>query len=118
MGERRRHPRYRAREGAYAVVKDGEHLTTRILDISAGGVSLLYSSDSARPRESSVIDLLFAFTRFRIKDFPFEAISDTEVPDQIPSTPGPLRRLGGKFGDLSENQVSELNFFIRNYTVS
>jgi len=117
MEERRRHPRYRAREGAYAFVQHHEHITTRIVEIGRGGLSLLYSADRPALKQSCRLDLFFSLSRSRLEGLPFEVVSDTDMAGQDPSENMPLRRLGGKFGDLSEDQVSKLNYFIRNFTL-
>ena len=55
---------------------------------------------------------------FTINQIPCKTVSDFNLTGGSPSTSGIMKRYGIQFGDLKPNQIDQLDYFIRNHTVS
>ncbi|MBW1894059.1 MAG: hypothetical protein JRI91_10245, partial [Deltaproteobacteria bacterium] len=65
--------------------------------------------------ETSDIDLFISGTGFFFKKLRIKTISDTVLPDKHSFSSLPIRRRGIQFSNLSKQDKSELNNFIRQY---
>lgn len=115
--ERRRHQRFQAEDGAMVTLHHYASLVGRIIDISKGGLAFRYMDTDERPRGSFQMDILVEKAGFLLEKVPAKTISDLELPKEFSYSPTTMRRQGVRFGDLTENQKSKLEFFIRNHTV-
>lgn len=112
--DRRKHIRYKAKEGALVspVAKDRKYW--KMLDISLGGMSFRYI-----PYENlsgfKKIDIVTQDLDFAVEGIPFKVISDCEFTDGLTSFPN-LRGCVVEFGTLTDQQESLLAEFIRRYT--
>ena len=113
--DRRKHIRYKAKEGALVslVARDRKHW--KMLDISSVGMSFRYIP-SEELNAFSEIDIVTQDLEFALEGIPFKVISDCEFTDGSASLSG-LRRCGVKFGTLTPLQESLLADFIRRYTL-
>ena len=114
--ERRKHQRFKAREGSFAALKPSQAVG-EITDISKGGLAVhyaLYDRDLEMPSEVMII---FTADRFHLKKIPCKKISDFQIEENPPFSSISTRRCGLKFGDLTEEQKSQLDYFLHNYTV-
>jgi hypothetical protein len=113
--ERRKHTRYRAHDGALAVL--GPHSTKlgQIIDVSAGGLAFSYIAGKEPSNSPFELSVLFAEDSFHLTKIPFKTISDQEA-KAIPTNTLTMRRLGLQFGKLTSSQISQLEYFIQNCT--
>jgi hypothetical protein len=113
--DRRKHIRYKAKEGGLValVAKDRKHW--KMLDISSVGLSFRYIP-FVDLNGFSEIDIVTQDLEFALEGIPFKVISDCEFTDGCASFSG-LRRCGVKFGTLTPFQESLLADFIRRYTL-
>ncbi len=116
--ERRKHKRFQIQNGTIAVLTPPWPLSTIVcdlLDISPGGVTIRYVPDgrpSGRPNELAIA---CGKHRFHLGKLPIETVSDHAVTSNSSgSTVGP-RRLGLEFGELTQDQISQLKAFISNH---
>jgi hypothetical protein len=114
--ERRRHKRFRTKEGAYAVLSGPVSKMGQILDISRGGLAFRYIDIGDRPKETCVLDILRDDNVFRVENVSFKIISDLDASKDFPFSTIPMRRCGGKFTGLNDKQVDDLAYLIENYT--
>jgi hypothetical protein len=115
--ERRMYKRFRAKEGAAAILKK-DHLTLLgpIIDISKGGLAFRYIENKKRINGFSELDILFAAGNFYLSGLAFKTVSDFIMPKK-PFSIITMRRRSVKFGKLTPDQISQLEYFIQNHTV-
>lgn len=114
--ERRKHKRFRAPPGAYAI--HGPFFTTRtqIVDISRDGLAFRYIGRADTHTGPQELDILFAEGSFYLPKVPVNTISDGIAKDK-PFDSIPMRRRGMQFGELAQDQLSQLEYFIENHTL-
>ncbi len=115
--ERRRHTRFQAYEGALAAPRTHHRKLWQIVDISKGGLAFRYIPSDENSKGSSELDILPRHTRFSLEKIPFRIVSDYKISNEHPSTDLSLRRRGVQFGELTHEQVSQLEYFIQNHTL-
>ncbi len=122
-GERRRGtrkrkcPRFRAKEGSYAAIDSYYSIVGRIKDINKCGLAFQYVANGKTLTGQLTINIFRLSKEFRLKNLPFKTISDFYVDSQSPFSAIILRQCCGKFADLTDNQISQLDRFIQNYTI-
>ena len=114
--ERRKHRRFRSKEGTYAVLSGPVSKMGQILDISRGGLSFRYIDIGDRPRETCVLDILMEDNTFRLENVGFRVISDLNASKDFPFSTIPMRRCGGELTGLSDGQIDELEYLIKSCT--
>lgn len=114
--EQRRNSRLQVTRDAF--VAFGPHYVRlgQIVDVSMGGLAFRCLDGQEPSRGSSELDIFLAGTAFYMHKLPFKTISDLEVADELWSGAATIRRYGVQFGQLTSNQISQLEYFIRNYT--
>jgi len=115
--ERRKHKRFQVRDGAFAVLTPHFYNWGQIIDISRGGLAFRYTGKELPPNVSCDLGISVANIGFYLGRLPFRAISDVELGNEVPYSLTRIRRCGGEFGELTLNQISELEYFIRNHTI-
>ena len=115
--ERRKHMRFKVRDGAFAVLRAHARKPRQIVDISKGGLAFRYIAYGERSNGSAELDILSHDNRFCLEKLPVNTISDFEISDKAPLSYTTVRRCGVHFRDLTESQISGLDYFIQNYTV-
>jgi hypothetical protein len=116
--ERRKHRRFQAQDGALVALRlHVSKLVGQIVDISKGGLAFRYIDIGDRPRGSFQLDILLEKSGFLLEKVPAKTISDSEMPEESPYSSTTTRRQGVQFGELTNNQKSQLEYFIRNHTV-
>ena len=122
--ERRKHKRFQAPDRSFAV--HGPHVTDRsqIIDIGRGGLAFRYACSTKRLNRSFELDMLFAdldilFSEasFYLGKVPIKTISDIRD-NQTPFGSITMRRCGVQFGELTPDQVSQLEYFIQTHTTA
>ncbi|MFP7754851.1 PilZ domain-containing protein [Thermodesulfobacteriota bacterium B35] len=112
--ERRRHRRYRVKEGALAFLGT---VPGSISDISEGGLAVHYVVFEKQPGDELQLDIFFGRDDFYLTDLPGRKVSEAD------STPGTtfsrirVRRMGVQFGELTSEQKSRLRYFILHNTL-
>ena len=100
-------PRFTPRQEMY-VFHQG---VGRVLDISMGGVSFSYIADNQPVEELPVEGILFTHSGQHIQGVPFEIVADA-VCSRFFSSDYFVRERQVRFGDLSEDQIRQLESFI------
>ena len=115
--ERRKHNRFKAKEGVFAVVTSGDNKVGQIKNISKGGLAFQYVASEKKLAGLLIMDIFRSSKDFYMKDVTVKTTSDCYVDSKIPFSTIILKQCGGKFADLADNQVSQLDRFIQNYTI-
>jgi hypothetical protein len=114
--ERRKHKRYKAAQGAYAVLGPETSKLGQIKDISMGGLAFKYLADEARPNGAGELDIIIRQSSFCVKKIPIQTVSDFELARENAFSTVRLRQQGVQFGKLSSDQTSQLEFFLKHHT--
>lgn len=123
--ERRKHARYKVREGAYAALSPDSAKMGQIVDISRGGLCFRYIVHMDQMDENNETHVFVGDEGIYLEKMPNRVIED--IPVENGSMSGSLM-IGSKgmrmvrqrrvcFGNLSGNQMAQLEYFIMNRTV-
>lgn len=109
--------RFRVKDGNLAVIRGDSIMTAPIIDINMKGLALHYMKNcEICPAEAHKLDIFSAAADFFLTDLPFEMASESETTCNKPHCVNPMQRCGIKFGELSPDQISQLNYFIKHHT--
>jgi hypothetical protein len=114
--ERRKHKRFKVQYGAFAIFQSNVKKLGQIIDISRGGLAFRYIANGERFKGSDELDVLLADNSFHLEKIPFRTISDFVITSEISVNFITTRRCGVRFGELGQDQVSRIEFFINNHT--
>jgi hypothetical protein len=115
--ERRRHSRFQVPEGVFVAFRPDNGRLGEVIDIGMGGLAFRYLATREPSNGSRRLNMFLTERDFYLNDVQFEAVSDFRT-YEIPFTPVTMRRSGVQFGELTNNQTSRLEYFIRNYVIS
>ena len=116
LPERRKFRRLQAQENTFALLRGQVSKLGRVIDISNGGLAFRYVSVGERLKGSFELDLVSPKDDLRLNGFPVKVVSNFERHSKIPSGRIRLRRVGVQFRELTHYQISQLQYFMRNYT--
>lgn len=111
--ERRREKRFKAPDGTFAI---GAESLAPVKDISMGGLSVEYCGMDAKNASLSKLDIFYASNEFFLEGVSAQIMSEVVVLKESFLCNAVLRRLGFKFGRLSQTQKEHINNFIQRYT--
>ena len=120
--DRRKHKRLQAQEGAFVLLSPNSAILGHIVEISMSGLAFLYITSEKPPNGSSELEILLPEQleddhSFYFDQVPFKTISDFAIPNELSLGSITIRRRGVQFGELTHNQTSALEYFIRNHTI-
>jgi hypothetical protein len=130
--ERRKHPRFKVKEGVFAVLvpdssklgevvdisKDGfsfRYSDSPFIDNDRGGLAFLYHDKKKSSYEMTELEIFLVDSDFYLK-VPCKVISDFDVTEKNSSNSITINRSGVQFKGLSPDQISGLEDFIRDHT--
>ena len=116
LKERRKHKRFKVKEGAFAVATPDYNRLGQIKDISQGGLAFQFNEDGEQTKDPFEVEIFSTVDDFYIKKIPVRTILDFELEKTVSSNPTPNRQLSMKFGKLNHPQKLLLSFFIHKYT--
>lgn len=117
--EKRKFKRFKVKDLSFALLKSSfyEELG-EIIDISKGGLAFQYLVGENQIKESVELDIILAGNGLHIKKLPCKTISAFEIINKIDFSSLKMKRHSIKFGELDNNQISELDYFIKQHTIS
>ena len=119
VGEQRQFARFQVPGlSAYAVLRPRwprPPIMGDIIDIGSGGLSFRYTGKKEQSIQSSELDILLTDGSFYLNKVPLKTVSEVEI-DADTSLGYSTRRCCVQFGDLTDDQRSDLRYFIRSYT--
>ena len=116
LNERRKHKRFKVKEGAFAVAWPDNNKLGPIKDISEGGIAFQFIEDGEQTKGSSEVEIFSTVDDFYMKKLPVRTVLDFELENTVSFNPTPMRQLSMKFGKLNHPQKLLLSFFIQKYT--
>ena len=137
--ERRKHQRFSAQNGTFAVVGSNKtHLGKikkmsmaeiacaiykskpfklgQIIDMSQGGLAFSYIDNRDRTNRSYEMNILSAGNKFYLENLLFKTIMDVDSAEEPSFSPIKLKRQRIQFIDLSSDQIKKLEYFLSNHT--
>ena len=116
--ERRRHKRFKAPGETYAVFRAPDPMLGQIIDISEGGLSLLYIEGDQEPTHVLEFDLFTLSAELKVNAIAAVARSDQKLPAQDAEDPETKRRRGIEFIGLQEGQKEAVRELLRTHAES
>ena len=114
--ERRKSPRYRAKDNAFVVINPDPVKVVPIIDIGMGGLSFYLDNGARRPDTLSKLEIMVADCSFYLEKIPFHIVDDAKAfPDGHFNLMNG-RRYSIKFGNLRPSQKAHLKYFVRRFT--
>jgi hypothetical protein len=114
--EQRKHKRYMVKERAFAVLGPESVRLCHLIDISRGGLSFRYFAENEDMKdEITELDILCG-EEFYLEKIPARAVSDWQLPPDLPFGSLGMRRRGMQFGELTSTQLEQIKHFIENNT--
>ena len=125
--ERRKHKRFWAQGGTFAVLRPHFYKRGQIVDVCKGGLAFCYTTSVEEPYEpfdlGTSLDIFSpeyhtsgANVSFSFGGLPIKIISDVEIA-KIPFGSIAQRRCGVQFDKLTLDHKSEIDFFIQKYNI-
>ena len=124
FAERRKHERFKVKNGAIAIINPTNALAAsqkhcQILNISRGGLALRYIIRDGEPNESVELDVLFiqdiCFTFLKSLSFKSAWISHTASETSLSKLR--IEQQGVEFGEMTPQQESQLDRFLEECTI-
>lgn len=113
--DRRKHKRFQVQDVSFAALRPNYHKIGQIIDMSTDGLAFRYLADVESPETSFALDIFLASRAFHLSGLPFKIIYDVET-NELRLSSIKTRRSGLQFGELTFEQKSQLEYFIRNYS--
>jgi hypothetical protein len=115
MDDRRKHKRFKVKDGAFATVPSN-YLVGKIENISKGGVSFTCLDSGKQSSSMPVLEIFSKDDGFYLKEIPFKLVSDTDLENHVPCSSLQMKQISGEFANLTEYQMSQLDYFIHHFT--
>jgi len=115
MIDLRKHSRFQCNKNILAEVRPYSSIVGKITDICLGGIGFHYIDRGNRISDRFELNL-WIDNELYIENIPVKNVSDVEITHMAGSTIKPLKRCGVKFYELTPEQSSKLNSFIRQGT--
>jgi hypothetical protein len=139
MIDRRKHTRYTAQNGTFALLRSTSIELSKIQDMSMGEIGfavikskpvkmgqiinistngLAFDYIERRGKSISVfkLDILFAQNTYHLGKLLFKPVFDYAIDSEIPLNSFTIRRCGVQFGELTAHQKSRLEYFLKKHT--
>ena len=117
--QQRRHQRFRAKDLTFVKLSsEKQEDIGQLIDISKVGLSFRYFLNDERSHNYSNLGIFVSGGNFTIDAIPFKTVSDTELANGSPFSKINLRRYGVQFENLTPDQISKLDNFLKNHTLN
>ena len=117
VDERRIHRRYKVKAQAFAALAS-HYLIGQIKNISKGGISFTCIASVKPDSRTFEIEIFTQDEKFHLREIPFKIVSELDVEDRIPSSSLQKKQINGVFLELTDDQVSQLEYFLDNYILA
>ena len=113
--EHRKRKRFQVPKGVFVGI--GPHFAKvgRLTDLSTDGLAFRYVGNS-KPSSGSYADIFMLEGDLFLAKLPIKIISDVEIVEKAPSSSVTTRRCGVQFGELTQSQTGQLEYFIQDHT--
>lgn len=117
--EKREHDRYRVPPNTFVVLGQKISRVGKVKEISLGGLGLEYVSDRSTIVEPRQVEIFIAGNGFHLSGIPCRLIYDLprSTMSQTDALPFITKKCGLAFDQPSEEQHSQLQYFIQTHTL-
>ena len=123
VSERRKHKRFRPPKSSFVWLAADNSAVAQIIDVSMGGLGIRYVGD-VFPNESQ-LDMFSVEYNYNIRQVPFKTVFSSAIfgktllrsDNGVHPRARQMRRSGIQFGELTDEQMSQVEYFVENYTV-
>jgi hypothetical protein len=112
QGENRR---FNAPKDAFVALGPHYNRVGQIVDIGKDGLEFRYMAGKEPSGQSFELDIFLSDGDFYLEKVPCKTVSDVKT-HESPYAPLNMRQCAVQYGELSPRQVSQLEYFIKNYT--
>jgi hypothetical protein len=112
--EKREYDRYEVSNDVSIILRNGSIKVGQLINISVDGLALSYISGDKRINGWFEI-YIFSRDQFFLRNIPFRVISDSLIEDMTLFSTIIKKQCGGQFGELTNEQWSQLDHFIANH---
>jgi hypothetical protein len=118
--EQRKCSRFLVKENAFIALQNGHTRVGNISNISKSGSSFEYIIDrDSEEHDDYMLDIYVFEDQFRLDNVPCNIVYDSSANQYIESSYVSFlitNRCGVQFGELSDDQLKQLTYFLENYT--
>jgi hypothetical protein len=118
--EHRKHKRFKVKSGSVAVefnaASEYVHIG-QIMNISKGGLTFGYIDINSEITEPFDLDIVAALDGFYLKNVPFKTVWVSPVSGHSAFIFLKRKQRGVQFGEMTPHQISQLDYFLHNYTI-
>ena len=114
--EKRKHKRFKAQKNTYIITVNDTTNLGQMINISKGGLAFNYIGKKEKISGWHKVDIFLSSKRFYLKEVLFKATSDFYLDPNTPFSTVLMKQCGGEFGELTEEQKSQLDYFLENHT--
>ena len=115
--EKRREKRYKPNDMAFFVLRSDPNTLGLIKNISKNGLAFQYFTAKNITNGLHRGDIFVGGGAFYLKNVRFQSIFDFYVEPEYSFSLYPKKRCGGRFIELSPEQISSVDHFIKTFTV-
>ena len=116
MADPEKHKRFLVPKDSFVVLGPHFNKVGRIIDIGMDGLRFGYVASKELSYKSFEVDIFLSNTDFYLERVPCEMISEARIP-RSPFGPLSIRKCTVQFGELTPNQMSQLEYFIQNHAI-
>ena len=116
--EKRKHPRFKVKERVFVELSVNPIRIGEIIDISVSGLSFRYIANGDIIQNSLEIKIYHSQSKFISEKMTVRTVWDGIIIPKFWTGIIKTRRRGVFFENLNENQKSQIEQFIQNYTIS
>ncbi|MBW2171957.1 MAG: PilZ domain-containing protein [Deltaproteobacteria bacterium] len=113
--DRRQRKRFRVRDDTVVIFRSPDAGMGRLIDISMGGLTFNWVTSEVLPIEATKLDICRTGSLFILYNLPCQSIWELSVYETRPTSLH-TKRCGVQFGELTPDQISQLEHFIQNHT--
>jgi hypothetical protein len=115
VAEHRKNKRFRVSSDAFVALGPHFNRVGRLIDIHMDGLEFHYMASKEPSNKSFEVDIFLTDGDFYLEKVPCETVADMKS-RRSPYASFTMRQCTVQFGDLSPNQRTQLEYFIRKYT--
>ena len=116
--EKRKHNRLKTEKETYVALMNDSVKVGQIINISKDGIAFSYIANGPGITGWHKMSIFLSGDHFYLKDLRFKAISDFLIENDVQFSTVFMKQCGGQFGQLTPAQITQLEYFIANHTVS
>ena len=109
--------RFKVADGAFAALVNHGSKLGQINDINALGLSFRYIDSEGAHTDARELKIILGSGGLCVDKIPFKKVTDFEIKSEFSFSSIKMRQIGLKFGELTREQQTRLNNFIKNHTI-